>query len=463
MGDTSSSKGGSQPKGKISLAAAVAIGIGGMVGAGVFSVLGVAAESAKNALWLSFAIGGIITLFSTYSYSKLGVKYPSAGGAVEFLVRGFGDNVLSGGINIYLWIGYVIAIALYAMGFSSYFATFFTANPSTLFLRGVAVAVVLLFTLVNFLGAQYVGRSETVIVAIKIAILVLFAGVGLFFVKGQNLSPSGWPGIGGILAGTGVLFIGYEGFGLVTNTAGDMKDPEKMLPRALYTSLFLVVLIYLAVSITVSGNLTTTQIAASRDYALAEAAKPFLGNFGFKLIAIAALFSTASAINATLFGGANASYIIAKRGELPKVFDRTAWKGSTDGLFITAGLVVAFVLLFDLSGIAMMGSGAFLLIYGVVNIGHLRIAGKTGANRAMVAVAVALCLGMFVLLSVDMFRESKPSFIAMFALLAAAFLAEWAYRRFTGRRLHALSRSDDGNSSTPAALSPDAVRKQAPS
>ncbi|MBN2168794.1 MAG: amino acid permease [Actinobacteria bacterium] len=430
-------------KGKISLIGAISIGIGGMVGAGVFSVLGVAAESAKNALWLSFLVGFVITLFSTYSYAKLGVKYPSAGGAVEFLIRGFGDNVLSGGFNIYLWFGYVIAIALYAMGFASYFATFFTKNPSTFFLRSVALAVVLIFTVVNFLGAKYVGRSETIIVGIKVSILVLFAAGGLFFVKADYLSPSGWPGVTSILVGTGILFIGYEGFGLVTNTAGDMKDPVKMLPKALFLSLVLATLIYLGVSIVVSGNLTISQIAATRDYALAEAAKPFLGEFGFKLIAVAALLSTASAINATLFGGANTSYIIAKSGQLPEIFERTSWKGSTDGLFITSGMVIAFVVLFDLSAIAMMGSGAFLLVYASVNAGHFRISNKTGGNRVIITVAILLCAGMFVLMSVYMFKQSFPSFIAMFAVLAASFIGEFLYRRITHRELHTLSKTAD--------------------
>ena len=114
-----------------------------------------------------------------------------------------------------------------------------------------------------------------------------------------------------------MLFIGYEGFGLVTNAAADMRNPRPMLPRALYTSVILVIVIYLAVSVTVTGNLSNAQIEQAKDYALAEAAKPFLGEFGFRLIAIAALFSTASAINATLFGSANVCYMIARDGELP--------------------------------------------------------------------------------------------------------------------------------------------------
>src|SRR4029077_12245647 len=121
------------------------------------------------------------------------------------------------------------------------------------------------------------------------------------------------------------------------------------LPQALYTSVVLVIAIYLAVSLTVTGNLSDFEIERARDYALAEAARPFLGEFGFRLIAVAALFSTASAINATLFGSANVCYMIARDGELPVGLSRTEWKQATGGLVLTAALVVLVMLIFDLS------------------------------------------------------------------------------------------------------------------
>ena len=326
------------------MVAAVSIGIGGMVGAGIFSILGVVAQAAGNAMWLAFAIGGVVALLSTYSYAKLGATFPSAGGAVHFLVKSFGDGVLAGGLNLFMWAGYIISLALYATAFGGYAATFVTTTPSPLLLKSLAVAVVVLLTVVNALGAKFMGRSETVIVVIKVAILVLFAAVGLWFIRPGYLSPELWPETKSILFGAGVLFIGYEGFGLITNAAADMRNPRKMLPRALYTSVILVIIIYLAVSLTVTGNLSDYEIERAKDYALAEAAKPFLGEFGFRLIAIAALFSTASAINATLFGSANVCYMIARDGELPVGLSRTEWKQATGGLLLTAGLVVAVML-----------------------------------------------------------------------------------------------------------------------
>jgi amino acid transporter len=421
--------------GQIGLVAAVSIGIGGMVGAGIFSILGVVAQAAGNAMWLAFAIGGVVALLSTYSYAKLGATFPSAGGAVSFLIKGYGDGVFAGGLNLFMWAGYIISLALYASAFGSYAATFITQTPSALLLKSLAIGSVLIVTLVNALGAKVMGRGETFVVAVKLAILVLFAAVGLWFVKPENLSPALSPGLQSILFGAGVLFIGYEGFGLITNAAGDMRNPKRMLPIALYTAVILVIVLYLAVSLTVSGNLTDAQIEHARDYALAEAAKPFLGETGFRLIAIAALFSTASAINATLFGSANVCYMIARDGELPARLSQIEWKQATGGLFLTAALVIVVMLCFDLSGIAMMGSAAFLLLYAAVNGGHLFVLRQTGANAVIVWMSLLTCLAMFVVLAVYTYQQQPAALVALVLIGAASFVVEWLYRGWAGRAI----------------------------
>lgn len=433
-----SSKSASTPQsgaGQIGMAAAVSIGIGGMVGAGIFSILGVVAQAAGNAMWLAFAIGGVVALLSTYSYAKLGATFPSAGGAVSFLVKGFGDGVFAGGLNLFMWAGYIISLALYATAFGSYAATFITTTPSPLLLKSLAIGSVLAVTVVNAFGAKVMGRGETIIVAIKVAILAVFAAVGLYFVKPESLSPAMWPGAESVLFGAGVLFIGYEGFGLITNTAADMRDPKKMLPRALYTAVILVIVLYLAVSVTVTGNLSDAEIARAKDYALAEAAKPFLGELGFRLIAVAALFSTASAINATLFGSANICYMIARDGELPPRLSQIEWKQATGGLLLTAALVIVVMLCFDLAGIAMMGSAAFLLLYAAVNAGHLRVIKQTGANVVVVWLSLLTCLGMFGVLGVYTYQQQPAAIVALVLIAAGSFLVEWLYRRWTGRAI----------------------------
>lgn len=413
---------------QISFLAAISIGIGGMIGAGIFSILGVVAQTSGAAMWLSFLIGGIVALFSTYSYAKLGAKFPSAGGAVQFLIEGWGVGNISGGINLFMWIAYIISIALYAQGFSAYFMTFFTTTPMPFIAKSIAIGIVLLFTGLNMLGASSVGRAEVLIVLIKVTILICFAGIGLFFISPQNLQMEHWSNWDHILFGAGILFIGYEGFGLITNAAANMNNPSKSLPKALYLSVFIVIAIYITVSIAVVGNLSTAQINQAGDYALAEAAKPFLGMVGFKFIAIAALFSTASAINATLFGAANVSYMIARDGELPANIARNRWEDAPEGLLITTLLVIIFILFFDLAGVAMMGSGAFLLIYAAVNAGHLKILAITGARKSIVLFSFILCLAMFCILEIYTYQKSPAAVYTMLCLLIGSFLIENIYR-----------------------------------
>ncbi len=413
---------------------AAAIGIGAMIGAGIFSILGVGGQIAGNALYISFIIGGIVALLSTYSYTKLGVRYPSAGGPAEYLVQGFGDGILSGGFTILLWISYVFGLSLYSRAFGEYARTFLPASAPGLWTNIFAVLVILVFTAINFMGAKAVGRSEKIIVAVKVAILLIFVSVGIFFVKPELLSPTLWPGASPILFGAAITYVAYTGFNLITTAAEDMDNPQKTLPRALYLSVIIVMLIYVSVSFIVVGNLSIPALINARDYALAQAAQPFLGTVGFKIIAIAALFSTASGINATLYGGANVSYMLAKSGKLPRMFERKLWGRGTEGLFITAGLTILFANGFELGGIAMMSSASILLLTVAVNVAHLRLYKHTGAERHVLLITVIANLAFFVALVYYQSR-SPAALYALITVLILCFIGEWVYRGYSHRTI----------------------------
>jgi amino acid transporter len=417
------------------LLAAASIGVGGMIGGGIFSMLGVAANAAGSAIWIAFAIAGIVALLCTYSYARLAATFPSAGGPVEFLVRGLGDGVLSGALNLFLWVGYILTLALYARAFGGYASTFLSSGPTPLLVRLFGTGVIVAFALLNLVGAKAVGRAEFLIVAVKVGILMLFSVTGFFFASPKAYAPSAWPSGWTVFLSAGIIFLAYEGFGLITNAAEDMKDPERGVPRALYSAVLFTIGVYIAVSLAVIGNLSVPKIVEAKDYALAAAAKPFLGSIGFKLIAVAALFSTSSAINATLFGGANVSYTIARDGELPKIFDRKLWGNGTEGLLITTGLVIAFTNGFGLQGIAMMGSASFLVIYTAVNVAHLRLLDKTSGRRWIVLTSICGNTVFFVILVGYLLRNNPVALWTFAGALAGCFVAEWAYRRYSGRRL----------------------------
>jgi len=406
-----------------------------MIGAGIFSILGVSAQIAGHAMYISFIIAGLIALLCAYSYAKLGSTYPSAGGPVEFLVKGFGDGTLSGGFNVLLWIGYVFALALYARAFGGYAMTFLPANTPTLWLNVFITMIIIIFTAINFIGAKAVGKSEVFIVATKVAILLVFIIAGFFFIDPSKLALSNLPGVSNIFYGAGIVFLAYEGFGLITNTAEDMKNPKKTLPKALFLAVIITMIIYILVSLTVLGNLPIADIINAKDFALAAAAEPFLGQIGFTFIAIAALFSTSSAINATLYGGANVSYTVAKHGELPKIFERKIWGKNTEGLIITSAIVIIFANFLELDGIAMLGSGSFLLIYGAVNIGHLKIYKKTGAKPIIIIASIVSCAVFFGVLTFYELYNSPLTLLLLIFLVTSCFIFEWIYRKRTRRSI----------------------------
>ncbi|WP_292470512.1 APC family permease [Methanolobus sp.] len=424
---------------------ATSIGVGAMVGAGIFSIFGTATQISGNAVYISFIIAGAIALLSTYSYAKLGVRYPSAGGPVEFLIQGFGDGILSGGLNLLLWTGYIFGLALYAKGFALYAMTFVPAGAAAIWSNVFATAIIVIFTAINFIGAKAVGKSELFIVSIKVGILLLFAISGLFFINPANLSVAQFPASSNILFGAGIVFLAYQGFGLITNAAEDMDDPEKNLPRALYLSVLIVICIYVLVSFVVVGNLSMSEISTTKDYALAAAAKPFLGDIGFKIMAIAALFSTSSAINASLYGGANVSYLIAKEGELPEFFERKVWNRSTEGLFITSGLVILCTNLLNLEGIGMLASASLLVIYVAVNTAHLRLSGETGAKRYLIYASLFSTLIFFGILIYYEFLHSVTTLILFALVFIFCFTVEWTYRKYSRRTLKTRTVCDEAN------------------
>jgi len=433
------------PLGKESIGywSVVSIGIGGMVGGGIFAVLGLAVQMAHGGTPVAFALAGIVALITAYSYVKLSITYPTRGGTVEFLNQAFGPGILTGGLNILLWLSYIAMLSLYAHAFGSYGASFFPEAVQPIWQHLLTSGVVVLFTCLNFLGAKTVGKSEDFIVALKLAILFVFLGAGVWGVSTQRLEPIAWSGPVQLVAGGMIIFLAYEGFELIANTAENVKNPRKILPRAYYSAVIFVIVLYILVSLVAVGNLPVKEIVAAKDYALAEAARPFLGSLGFTLIAIAALLSTGSAINATLYGTARVSYVIAKEGELPEGLERKAWNRPIEGLLLTSGLTLLVANLFDLSHISTMGSSGFLIIFAAVNASNARLSSITGAKRWISILGAIVCLGALAILIGQTTMTSPKELWVLVVMLGSAFLIEAVYQRITGRiikQLHKGSR-----------------------
>lgn len=412
-----------------------AIGIGGMIGGGIFAVLGLSVELANGGAPVAFLIAGIIALVTSYSYTRLSVTFPSQGGTVAFLDRAFGSGLLTGTANILLWISYMVMLSLYAYAFGSYGASFFPPDLQPLWKHILISGSVVGITGLNLLNARLIGKAEDWIVVLKLLILALFIGVGIWGIDPYRLAPSTWSSPLNLIAGGMIIFLAYEGFELIANTAQDVRDAPRTLPRAFYSSVGFVIVLYILVAIVTVGALPVEKIVEAKDYALAEAARPSLGQTGFILIAIAALLSTASAINATVYGAARLSYIIAKDGELPRVLEKKIWGRPVEGLLITAGVTLLIANLTDISSMSTMGSAGFLIIFAAVNGANVALAKDTHSRRSISLIGIGLCLAALGALIWQTGISSPEKLSFLLAIVGAAFFIEITFRmvRFVRR------------------------------
>lgn len=420
---------------KMGLLGAVSIAVGTMIGASIFSVFGLGAKIAGHNLPFAFVLSGAVALLVAYSYAHLGSKIVSNAGPIEFILRGVGDGVVTGALSVLMWLTYVVSIALFAKGFAGYLLPLFH-SANRLHTDLTEVGVIAMFTGLNLFGSRAVGRAESVIVLIKLSVLGLFVALGLWSIHLASITPTfGAAQTRGTLDAMAVFFLSYMGFGLITNASENIEHPEQNVPRAIYLSILAVSVIYVLVSVVAVGNLSLPRLIEAEEYALAEAAKPFLGSAGYVLVSLGALFSIASALNATLYGGANIAYALAKEGELPEFFERKAWFRAPEGLYLTAALGMAFALSFNLNGIASIASAVFMVVYVFVLVSHLRLADQVGGSRLIVALALGTVLLVFVLLMRYQWRTDRFAFWATWGTLAGSVLIEAIYRALTRRVL----------------------------
>ncbi len=418
---------------KIGLKEGMSIAIGGMVGGGIFAVLGLAVALAQGGTPVSFLIAGIIAFITSYSYAKLSLTFPDRGGTVKFINQGFGRGVFSGGMNNLLWVSYIIMLSLYASAFGSY-------APNLLHLTSVtkidyhiyASAVILIATGINYYSIKVVGKIESYVVLIKLIILLGFIVIGVYGLYGNpNLSQLAidhWETPLKLLTGGMVIFVAYEGFELIANAAPDMKDPEKNIPRAYYYSVIFVIILYVVIATVTVGSLPFSKIATAEDYVMAEAAKPMLGQTGFVIITIAALLSTFSAINASLYGGSRVNYEIAEDDEIPHEFTSQLWNEPI-GLFITAVATLILVNTLDLESISTAGSIGFLLIFAAVNYTGFKLSKDINGTKFLPLAGFILCISAMVALVIQQFSSNLLGVIVSGGIILLCFGFEFWFKK----------------------------------
>ena len=411
----------------------MSIGIGGMVGGGIFAVLGLAVSLSKGATPIAFLVAGIIALITSYSYVHLSLTFPDRGGTVKFINEGFGKTVFSGGVNNLLWVSYIIMLSLYASAFGSYAPNLFSiTGDQNLDSHIYSSAVIILATIINYYSVKVVGEIESFAVFVKLLILIGFVGIGFYGLFGNEnlsqLSPDQWENTFQILGGGMVIFVAYEGFELIANAAPDIDSPKKNIPRAFYYSIGFVILLYVTIAIVTVGSLPFSEIAKAEDYVLAEAAKPMLGKIGFTIITIAALISTFSAINASLYGGSRVSYEIAEDDELPHALTFQLWNQPV-GLLITALLTLLMCNTVELESISISGSIGFLMIFAFVNFSGFKLSDQTSGNKIVPLIGFILCSLATITLIYQQLQSNKTGIIIAGSIVFTCFIIEGVYKK----------------------------------
>jgi amino acid transporter len=412
---------------------AVAIGVGGMVGGGIFAVLGLAATLAGGATPVAFLVAGVVALLTAYSYAKLTTAYPSDGGTIVFIDRAFGVDLWTGGINNLLWLSYIVTLSLYAVAFANYTGTFFSDQHGTILHHTLVSTGILLPMILNLTSPALVSKTEAAVVLIKIGILLAVIAFGVGSIDASRLAPSGWEGPLAIIGGGMLIFVAYEGFELIANTAPNVSNPEKALPRAYYFSVGFVLVLYVVIAVVTVGSLSASEIQLASDFALAEATRPTLGQLGFTLVAVSAVLATFSAINATLYGSARLASSIASEGEAPTFLERRIWNRPVPGLVLTALFSLLLGNLADLTAISSMGSAGFLVIFAFVNAANFARYKETKSNRMIAALGVVACVGAVAALVVHTYQSEPQQLWVLVGLVGVGFAVEAIYLAFERR------------------------------
>ena len=407
------------------------LGIGAMVGAGIFALLGEAGAIAGSAVWLSFLIAGIVAALLGYTVVKLGVRYPSSGGLITYLMQGFGNGRL---VGIASWLGYftaiVIVTAMVAVAFGSYATSLFIGDDAASGWDNVFASAVVLVTLgVNMIGARFVDRAQSAIVAILLAVFAIFIAVTLVDIDFDLLAVSGYPSFSTIVASVALTFFAYLGFSVITFAVGDLADPARQLPKAMYLALGVTATTYILISLGVFGTLTVNEVVGYGETAIAEAARPSLGEAGFVMMAIAALLATSSSVNATLYASGGLTTMLAETRQFPPIFGRESRLGRHAGLLITAFLVLVVANLVDLSAIASIGSACSLMIFLLVGVAGYRRRADTGSQALIVLAAIAVTATVLAFFAVDTLRNAPETFSAIVGIALLSVLLDFVWKR----------------------------------
>lgn len=375
----------------LTLFSSTMIGVGAMIGAGIFVLTGIGAGIAGPALIVAFVLNGIATIFTAMVYAELGSCFPDAGGGYLWVKEALPQpsGFLSGWMS---WYAHFVACSLYAVGFGSFFTRFldtlgvqFWGLEIELVTKIVAVLVILAFTAINLRGASETGLAGNIVTVTKVLALVAFIGFGLAATFKnpnwwQNFEPFAPNGMLGIFVAMGVTFIGFEGYEIIAQSSEEIIDPKRNIPKAILYSLVIVVPIYILVAFVAIGGLMDVgmpvwqYLGQHEELAMAEAARLFMPG-GIFVLLFAGLMSTSSALNATVYSSSRVSFAMGRDHNLPDFFSHISSRTNTPSFAILASsaFIIVGALTLPIEDIAAGTVIMFKLLFLLVNVAVINL------------------------------------------------------------------------------------------
>ena len=385
-------------KREIGLFGATALGIGAIIGSGIFIVTGIVAGVAGPAMIISVLIAGIIALFSALSVAELSVFLPEEGGTYAYAQKLL--SPFAGFVAGWIWVFSNIFVgAAVSLGFAHYFVTLFPAVP----LKIIAVVLCLVFILVNYRGLKESTLLNNLLVTIKVLILLFFVAFGLGFFHIGNFTPPAPSGMTGILGGAALIFFAYTGFARVTIMAEEVQEPEKTIPRSIYLALGISTLLYVLVSVVAVGLIGTPDLALSGS-PLADAIRVTGSPAAVLLVSLGAMIATASVLLTTIMGISRIVFAMARNNDLPSVLSAVSPRFSTPhyAIGITGAFMIGAILLADLTLVVAVSTFAMLIFYFIANLAALRLPRPSRRYPWIVPVTgAATCAGLAVFLGIN--------------------------------------------------------------
>ncbi|MGB2693355.1 MAG: APC family permease [Thermodesulfobacteriota bacterium] len=411
----------------------IAIALGGMVGGGIFSILGVSVSMIGVFTPLAIILGGFIAVLAAYSYIKLGVYYKDEGASYSFYKKTFPNSPFAASL-LGWWVifGYISTLALYAYTFASYAISGFAFAEDEWIRKVVAGVVIAIFTIINVWSVKGMGKIEDIMVYTKLVVLVVISFV---LINNRNtsipvlLQNNVDTTILSILIVASITFVAYEGFQLVLNGVNEMKNPEKNIPKAIYSAMILAIAIYVIISLGAILAIPFEDIIQNEEYALASGANKILGHWGNDLVIFGALLATSSAISGTLFGASRQMAVIAKDGYFPAFLAKRTKHIPAAAILTMSILAFCLVLASNLEIILQVGSFTFLLVSVLMAHANYKIRAHTNSSTILIIMALSTLSGSTVLILYYVVSTQIKQVIFIGGLYSLLMLGSWLFTR----------------------------------